>query len=532
MAEENFTQAQNSTIEKPHPQVQGTERKLLEQLSRATNMGLLELSPSPPQKQPNSNTIPLNDAPKAIPRSNVTSNLPVHSALQNLMNTPDVSDSGIECIADTRLEIADWQVGENFPDGLSKLRKSLGGEITPINQESALRMVRHYLSYGFGAEAIALLREMENSEDGPLLESMAMTIDQIEGVAPINWNALTTCKGRILLWALASGGDFRDLDTKSVALNFTYLPEDLQNLLGPRIAERLLKLSAKEEADFILGNVARQQMRETAEYHFANAKSHLHEGNAPKATAEFSATVQSEAPISAEALIQLILTELDAKRPVSDETLELLIGYAYQYRDEEIAQRLNRTLFSAQLAAGHFADAWTLRETFDPDKAPTINVETEFLTALVEAAPDFEFMRYSTSLADQADGLPPGLSLSVARRFLDLGFPDMASKYLNRVSGPSVQRDRRLLQAEILLATGNHLAAKAELLGLRGEDVDQLLTRARSAEPPNRQFPAPPEKPPLRQAPSTLAEGHDALNKSRELRSRLEEILAQTSTNF
>lgn len=516
----------------PHPQVQATERKLLEQLSRATNLGLLKLSPAPMFENTNRQTPHLAKKARPDVRSNISTNIPIHSAIHAVEATPDVSYNGIECISDTNLTIADWQVGESFSKGLSKLRKELGGEITPINQNSALRMVRHYISYGFGTEAIALLQEMEKPKDGALLAAMAMTIDQLEGPSPMDWRGLATCEGKIALWALVSGEGYNGLNAKSIALNFTSLPEDLQNLLGPRIAEKLLKLDAKEEADFILGNVARQQVQETAEYRFANAKSYLHEGSTVKAASEFSATVQSEAPISAEALIQLILTELEEKRPVSDETLGLLVSYTYQYQDEEIAIRLNQTLYSVRLAAGHFAEAWAMLDASNFSQEGLKQAATTFLKALVENAPDFEFMRYGTTLADSGDEFPPRLSLAVARRFLNLGFTELASRYLKRATSPTEQRSRRLLQAEILLATGNHLAAKAELLGLRGEDVNHLLAQIRATEQPDVQTSDNTEPARPTQVRTSLAHGHQAVHKSRELRSRLEEILTQTMTDY
>lgn len=167
----------------PPSLLSGAEQRLFRQLSRAASLGLVELvSPKVAVDQEEAigkkEEVFSSPSRSLHPQINLEASSGVSDYTERVFETDAISRSGVICIPDSKLDIQNWRYGEDFASGVVALRRDLGGEIEAINQEAALNLVKHYLYFGFGAEALALLEYLPQSEEKSLLSDIST---QIEG---------------------------------------------------------------------------------------------------------------------------------------------------------------------------------------------------------------------------------------------------------------------------------------------------------------------------------------------------------------
>lgn len=280
-----------------------------------------------------------------------------------------------------------------------------------------------------------------------------------------------------------------------------------------------------EAAGMVLRIVERQSETESPELLYAEAHLQNNPGDESATRSEgLKVSAEADAAISPDALTELVRSEIRARRPMTRETVDLLGSYLHQYRGTAHEAGLRDALVLAYARSKDFDSAWALLKVTEARQPDDRTWEGVF-DALLELGTDFEFLRYGTLLADRAGQLPPLVAQAAARRFLQMGFPDLAQTYVALpVDGPA-ERSRRLLQAEIAFEQGNVLTAKAGLLGLSGADADALMARIQQGE----EAPLPSQMAqPVIGADISLAQGHSVLQQSQSLRGRLEKLLAET----
>lgn len=506
-------------------QLKEVQQRLIKQLSNAAALGLVELAETPTYGA----SIKVSEGEVTNAGSaklNVAAQTGLSAELEReTFHNQSTAMSGEVCIPDRDLEISGWVAGSDFSSGIAVLRRSLGGEISALDDQTAMSMARHYLAFGFGVEALSILHEIDATPETDLLRSISFVLEERPNESPIQFQRMASCPGKVGLWAVLAGlaPDASDINFRSVVESFSALPEQLQIHVSPRLSQALLDMGASEEARLILRAAGRQHESPTADYRFVEAQAELHDGNIHRALPSLTASATADAPISPEALVGLIETEIALGRAISIETMELLEGYAQLYREDTVAPKLIKALTSARMSAGQFQEAWQMVNAL-PTGDKQVHAFEEFVLALLRVGSDLEFLRYGTALKPHSTDFQSSTAIKVAERFLAMGFPDLAASFLIEGGDGSNQQERRLLQAEIAFRKGNLIGAKAELLGLRDERASQLLARIEAA---GRAHPAP-EYPNSTTAdlPVTLARGHEALSGSQELRGRLEELLS------
>ncbi len=146
----------------------------------------------------------------------------------------------------TPFDVRDWASGNGFDQELGALQLALYDERDVLSPENATALVRHYLYYGFGAEALYWLDQIDAvgaidgaSED---LRSIAAMVDGAE-TAP--FPAIETpeaCSPGELLWRYMAGavrGELGEDDTATLQRAYGELPSGLRDLMGPRLARQL-----------------------------------------------------------------------------------------------------------------------------------------------------------------------------------------------------------------------------------------------------------------------------------------------------
>ncbi|WP_319825066.1 hypothetical protein [Thalassovita sp.] len=414
LAERPFPQPNNDR------QIKQAEAALLKQLGRAMSSGLVELA-TPPQAGAPDTVTPPEQSPKRA--GDDATHLTAHLGLQTEPGRDPASDT--TCLADQEVDIANWVGGHGFLDGLNALRRDLVGETGRVNHATALATVRHYLHFGFGTEAMALLRSIKQTPETATLLSLARLIEGAADV-PVGLAQYRECPGAVSLWALldSAGPTPPGPSDPGHALRaFAELPPHLRDALGPDLSRSLLTAGHDEAAQMVLRILQRQEPPPQAEALYAKAQLAATAGDTQETTALLSQAATSDAPISPLALAELIAGELAAGNPIQPETTDLLASYAHQYRNEGIAARLEHLLVRAHTRAGQFGAAWPLVQP--PQKHP--ERARDFLADLVALGSDFDMLRYGAALRDLP--MPPQILTDAADRLLNMGFPDLAAGF-------------------------------------------------------------------------------------------------------
>lgn len=508
----------------------GAEQRLFRQLSRAASLGLVDLA-SPKaivdQKKPVSKKeeVLASSLQSLHPQINLDVSSGVSDYAARVLERDVVSQSGVHCIPNSKLDIESWRHGEDFASGLVALRRGLGGEIEAIDQEVALKLVRHYLHFGFGVEALSLLEYLPLSEEKSLLVDISTQIEDIE-VKESVFEEYLSCDSSIALWALLASGDAAgtEIHPKTIVHSFSELPYPLQYILGARLAAALAKSGFSEDAGMVLRIMERQSEVDNPEaiYVESQLQTEDHENN--QVTKRLKISAEADAEISPEALIRLVESEIHEGRPVLNETVDLVASYVHQYRDTDQEAELQDALVLAYSHSDQLENAWLLLTELESQR-PEAQAWKAFFDALQTRGTDFEFLRYGALLSDRSDQLTPVAAQKAAKRFLQMGFPDLAQVYMQAPRNGAAEHDRRMMLAQIAFDQGNLLTAKAELLGVSGEDVDALMAQIRSKEAaPKPETNAVAD--PLSNV--SLAQGHAALQQSQILRDRLAQLLSET----
>lgn len=230
-------------------------RIMAEQLSRAAAAGLLDASGG----RPMSDADPILQAPPVIPLATRPTEPVVPDALA------PVFPPGLPIRAETALDMAlpprlsaqpprdplackgaampmhEWSPGDAVQDGLGTLRLALFDDRDQLQRDAILGLARHYLSFGFGAEAGFWLSQIETPP--PDLVALAGLVDDLPGPHFQPESDPLLCSDEELLW--------RYLDRAFIPTDLTgeeagrlqratmMLPVPLFDQIAPRMARAL-----------------------------------------------------------------------------------------------------------------------------------------------------------------------------------------------------------------------------------------------------------------------------------------------------
>lgn len=238
----------------PPPPVDMAEaaRIMSEQLARAAASGLLEAAPGRPlsDADPGAAHVTADAPPSAAeappgPENAPAPGVPIRAAtaldlLQAPRRDPMPAGEDLSC-AGAALSIRDWSSGVGVDHGLGALRLALHDDRDRLQRDAALALARHYLSYGFGAEAAHVLAQVGDAPGE--LAVIAALVDGVEGPRFPAEPDPVTCSDEELLWRYLDGalgaqpptdGTVGRLQRATAAL-----PQTLRDQIAPRVARQL-----------------------------------------------------------------------------------------------------------------------------------------------------------------------------------------------------------------------------------------------------------------------------------------------------
>lgn len=515
--------------DEPSADTKIAKQRLLKQLGRAASMGLVELSiPDEAVDVIDPSFQDSGDTGLYAHQAGLDASPVVSSEMAGEIDEHGVSDRGLECPPESLLDPHGWAQADDFSSGLRLLRQKLGGEISPIDRAVALQLAKHYLAYGFGAEAQNILPLVGDASEVQWLQFISNIVDERKSQATQSLSRYVGCPTSVAMWAMLASDQEHEkinIDTGPILRAFSDLTEPLQDILAPRLGQVLIAYGKEEAAHTILRIVNRRTAPLTAEIAHLDAQLRAESGDMVRAKEKLEETVRADAPISPIALAELVEGEVRLGRALSSETVDLLASYYQQHRRDKLAPRLLTSLILANALASQFDESWSLLENA-PDEIRTSDVvKSDFALALAEHGSDLDVLRYGAILARRAGKLTDQANLALAKRLNATGFPDLARQFLVAPFQGGDERERKLFLAQIAFEQENFLAAKAYLLGLVDPMADALNAEILTAEAALR----PAEEVKAAVSAHTLGSYKISASSSKDLRENLRARLQELS---
>jgi DNA-directed RNA polymerase specialized sigma24 family protein len=260
-AERNASDQRTPTAE---VELEDAARIMAAQLVRAAASGLLDIAPEADlASEPGMDRADRAAPPAPEPPEDRAPPLPPEAAAPAVAPAPTIppirTENAFEAaIAPDRLTprfgaelvcgsiaapVATWASGEGVTHGLGRLREALYDEAGTIQPNRVEDLARHYLFYGFGAEAAFWLSQLR--EPPPDLIALADLVDGAERVGLTPIGDPDACDDETLLWHfLAETPGVPDTEdvVRRVQRAVAGLPPDLRDNIGLRLARRFFQL--------------------------------------------------------------------------------------------------------------------------------------------------------------------------------------------------------------------------------------------------------------------------------------------------
>ena len=465
-----------------------SEQRLLQQIGRAANQGLLDIAAGETQIDAGARQLnPLGrDGRPLDPLANIsiTSAIDRESGLINRAEQND-SDPGL-CLPNSHVAIHLWGNDSPFADQLGPLRGALVREFDDVNPASVLALAKLYLFFGFGSEAKAMLSSVPEDrlkeEKRKILNEMADLLDG--NPLPVNhvFSGQQICDGDTALWSvLADGSIKKGANTDAIQQAFGRLPVHLRVHLGPKLSSIFADAEQHHVAEAILRAVNRTGVEDIPEMNMAEAAIADLAGDTETAAEKLTDEVTERTENTPVALIDLIALSYRERTALSPDVPDLAGSYEHENKDSELGAELRQAEITALALTGRFHDAFQELKIVTSRDGPAARADAlePLMTLLAERADDVTFLQYALVFAKQstASEAAPVADI-VAQRLLDLGFAEQAMSILKKLALEPENEDRRLMLAEAALALNKPQRALVELMGLEGTEANRLRAEA------------------------------------------------------
>ncbi|MFY0308535.1 hypothetical protein ACFMBG_01400 [Leisingera sp. D0M16] len=468
--------------------VRESEQRLLQQIGRAANQGLVSVAADGlPDANPVAGLDPLgrSDRPlNPLDHMSVTSAIDRETGLMAALS--DGSSEASHCLPDRDVAIRFWGNESPFSDQIGPLRSALVREFDDISPAGVYALARIYLYFGFGAEARSMLAILPASEQGSpdaaLLKAMALLMDGAALPPSHPLSGQQGCEGNSALWGvLADGAVKKNANSDAIQQAFSKLPTHLRVHLGPRVSKMFAEAGEHHVAEAVLRAVDRTGIAEVPEINLAEAAIAELEGDTEKVAEELTSEVAERTGNAPAALIDLVALSVKERKALSPDVPDLIASYELENRDTELGAELRKAQVSSLALMGQFQDAFQELKGLTEHDGPGARAAAlePLMLLLAERADDVTFLQYGLVFAGQATAAEAApVAAPVARRLLDLGFADQAQELLNKLSLAPEDETRRLMMAEAALALDKPHRALVELMGLDGSRANRLRAEA------------------------------------------------------
>ncbi|QCO55724.1 hypothetical protein EOK75_08195 [Pseudorhodobacter turbinis] len=387
---------------------------------------------------------------------------------------------GNPCLADDQLDIESWAGAGNPATDFALNTTGLVGEFDRPAREAITRRVHYLLALGFGAEARQTLSALKvDMPDRKIWETMSYIVD-LEIPPGTVFDGMEVCDSLASFWAVLSKPELPSLNQiaiPAILRSFSGLPLNLRRQLGPSLAKRFLAKGDTASARAIRDAILRAPGDETAAVQLMEARIDLANGDTTNAQAILTPLSGSAGPAGFESTIALIQTLVNDGKEINSDlatTAEALLKEAKGGVDENNLRNALALAYASQ-------DRYGL--AFETSASP-VQEATPIWQILAERGTDRAIINHAIlQKSAQIPSVSKTTQQQLARRLLDLNFPDQAIQWLDSSAPNPNEMDTSvlLLRAESEIARSDAITALDYLAGISGEAAELLRVKALAA---------------------------------------------------
>ncbi len=464
-----------------------SEERLLAQIERASDQGLLEFSEGSKPANPKEQRMSGSDMPAEVPEKPLPMSLSVTTVIDRDLAAGvallDLSSAELYCTDPKFVAIGSWGGEENYSDEISRLRSQLYGEFDRLVPEAAVELARFYLFFGFGAEAKqAIELSRKSGAEIQVLLALAEVLDAEETMTENPFVGQQNCKGDVALWSLLSEQTVAaDVNDDAVLQSFSRLPPHLRERVGPDLSRMYVDSGNGDMANSVLRATTRSGGEIVSGIDFAEASVAELNGDTETEERELMNSIVEGTEYSPRALVELIGNRYESREALAPDLPDLVTAYATEYRGTDLEGDLIKTQVVALALAGRFEEAFSAQEKLQQEDSESEGRAAlmPLLTLMSERADDVTFLRYAiNSETGGSENVSAQVGEQMAERLLGLGFPDEAEMWLKKSGDSLGYKRRRMMQAEIEVARKQPHRALVELVGLSEPGANRLRAKA------------------------------------------------------
>ncbi|MDC0116164.1 hypothetical protein OAH97_01645 [Octadecabacter sp.] len=463
------------------PELMATEAALLEGLARASSQGFLSPALKPPSNV-EENIMVSEDLPDLPgPPLNVGQpGIGISTALDRdlaLINDVISGTMGQKCLPGDLFEIANWADSRALHVQISALAEGLAGEFGQETLEAEDDLARLYIHFGFGAEARSVLRENASmSQSRQILYELADIVDDYSGPYPLIATQ-AGCPSAAAIWAFYAVPAFLDEDALNNLLQqFFMVPQPLRGQIAPRLARKFVQIGNPDAASRLLQASENHDVETTHAVQATRALIAEEMDDPQEAIIMLEQEVSHNVRTTPNSLIHLIELELREGQVPEEGDLELAATMRQENRGTSIEGTLAVAEARGRIALRQYQASLDLvagRQT--PD---ALSVVDQTFDHMAGNATDASFLEFG--FADLPNGITAPTENAMARRLIDLGFPQRAADVLRGSADGIVASERRYLRAEAAIGMEDYFKAIETLSGMSDPRARNLLSNAYS----------------------------------------------------
>tara|TARA_R110000850_G_scaffold276955_1_gene421097 strand:- start:4268 stop:6514 length:2247 start_codon:yes stop_codon:yes gene_type:complete len=469
------------------------QQTLFTEVANAASNGILKNSYEPLSAAPIINEKSNNGSSVTVPdmlkiANGSSSNIRITSSMDlpttTLHTRVNSTVSGATCPDDALVDVGTWGGELDFSEQIGPVRNNLMDARDQLDISVAETLARMYIYFGFGAEAMDVLRlDPKLVESQPQLADIATILEHGYIGYHNSLSDYTDCASDVALWAILS---FRNvppslqLETKAALRALNKLPIHLRSVVAPGLSDRLLQSGDRESASAALRTIERLPDALAPSAQLAQAD--LAVGSGSSADRLLQNIIDANNSASPEALVRLVQGKLEKDQALSDDTATLVEAYAQELRSTELGHQLLQTQVIALSQSEQFDKAFEALSRIELLISPveSLKLHQAVFEGLVQKAPDILFLSHMFE-KDQSviASLPTPTKIKLAARLMDLGFAAKVETLLADSSDTSRSKERQMLVARAALALQKPFQAQAALIGITGADAEMILAQAK-----------------------------------------------------
>lgn len=441
------------------------EQAITQSLARGLSQGLLEPDMPAPGDMALPNEASLLDhqhAPGIRARTSVDNNALPDDSLTS------VTQQGDTCLPDAYFDVPSWGDDRPFFVQISEARAAVLGEFDEPDEDAVLQLAQRFIYFGFGSEAMQTLAlDGVQSRERRYLTGLARIIDD-EPVADDLFAQQVSCASQVAFWALLAredGAQDAQFDRPAVLRTFKTLPSGLQAHLAPKLTARFTTLGDMDAALQVL-EVATTSPTPVIDAALAGVEVTRVMGDDKEAAETLEALADTHTRMTAEAMTTFLRDAVQNDIAVDDSDFLLADALRFENAALPVASMLTTAEIRAYIHGDRFSAARVLlaeeTKTLGPDQSAELR--DEIAQAAVARMAPAEFLTFAFDETNRP--VPQITENAMARRLLQLGFPDAALRLIAPPSTGEIATERQYLTAEALLALGRPADASVALTDL------------------------------------------------------------------